>query len=589
MQQATTGRVRELSLLSQQLTVRMMSRTTKTLVLASSFCALLVTGLSNPAWADKDTRNTTAPGTTPAPVAPVVLPPSVAGVDAAVLKLQQSQRLAGLAVDWPGVQAYYAAGGQVLWTTPSGYSILGVHMVQQLQQAIAAGMPANDTLRQLAASLPQQITPEQAPDAEAWLSALYTASAYDAVAPLGTTQGQGAKLLPALAQSKDPVRAVGQQLPSFEMFWRLYAALPHYVHYYEQGGWPKVSGNEKIEIGDENTRVGQVKNRLLVTGELAQIGPDPELYDGDLELAVRQFQRNHGLNDDGVIGKRTIEEMNISAEQRLKQVLLNLDRMRQQSPDFEERYVFVNIPSTELRVIDGGITTFHSKAIVGRVARKTPTLKSEIFQVKLNPDWSVPGKIAAIDMLKHELEEPGYFAEKNVRVYTTDGKLVDPTRVNWREVKASGKFPYRLKQDAGPENALGPMKLDFQNDYAVFVHGTSTPQLFVKQDRFFSSGCVRVEDPLGLATFLLQDDPSWTRERVEDVVRGGKTTFAKLARPIPVHFVYMTAWVDEAGQAHFRQDVYDKDPGVSIPVTLNAPTLIAEQANSTVIRQGTSK
>ena len=144
------------------------------------------------------------------------------------------------------------------------------------------------------------------------------------------------------------------------------------------------------------------------------------------------------------------------------------------------------------------------------------------LQVKLNPDWSVPGKIAAIDMLKHELEEPGYFAEKNVRVYTTDGKLVDPTRVNWREVKASGKFPYRLKQDAGPENALGPMKLDFQNDYAVFVHGTSTPQLFVKQDRFFSSGCVRVEDPLQravdamVANFL--HDP-WLVRRLRPIVR----------------------------------------------------------------------
>ena len=151
----------------------------------------------------------------------------------------------------------------------------------------------------------------------------------------------------------------------------------------------------------------QVAERLLATGELPALGADPELYDPALEVAVKAFQKSHGLNNDGVIGKRTIEEMNVSAEARLEMVLLNLDRMRTESPDMEDRFVFVNIPSTELRVIDNGVTTFHANAIVGKAARKTPLLKSEIFQAKLNPDWSVPAKIARVDMLKHELEEPG--------------------------------------------------------------------------------------------------------------------------------------------------------------------------------------
>lgn len=565
-------------------------RALRHLVLAGCFGALAGSlGFSSAAVADKDDRNVLQPLQAPAAATPAIQSPAVAGIAAAVQRLQQSQRLAGLAVDWAGLQAYYAGSGHALWTTADGYSPLGAYLQRQLPQAIAAGMPAKPELRQLAAALPAQISSADAADAEALLSAVFTASAYDAVASLGAFQGQGAQLLPRIAKAKDPSRAVGQQLPSFEMFWRLYAALPEYVHYYEQGGWPKVSGAQKIEPGDKGPRVREVKDRLMVTGELVAHGDDPELYDSGLELAVRQFQRNHGLNDDGVIGKRSIEELNVSAEQRLKQVLLNLDRMREQSPDFEERYVFVNIPSTELRVIDGGVTTFHSNAIVGRVARKTPLLQSEIFQAKLNPDWSVPGKIAAIDMLKHELQEPGYFYKKNVRVFTSDGRQVDPRRINWKEVKASGTFPYRLKQDAGPENALGPVKLDFQNDHAVFIHGTSAPELFVKQDRFFSSGCVRVEDPLGLATFLLQDDPSWTRDRVEEVVRSGVTTYAKLKRPIPLHIVYMTAWVDEAGQAHFRNDVYDRDPGVAIPANLNTPTLIAEQSEGTATRQGSIK
>jgi murein L,D-transpeptidase YcbB/YkuD len=176
-------------------------------------------------------------------------------------------------------------------------------------------------------------------------------------------------------------------------------------------------------------------------------------------------------------------------------------------------------------------------------------------------------------------------------VYTSDGREVDPRSINWRDVKKTGYFPYRLKQDAGPENALGPMKLDFQNDYSVFIHGTSAPKLFAKQDRFFSSGCVRVDDPLGLATFLLQDDPSWNRERVEEVVKSGKITYAKLARPIPLHIVYMTAWVDEQGVANFRNDVYGFDPGTALPSNLAAPTLVAERQNGAAPaqRQGSNK
>ncbi len=533
------------------------------------------------ALADRDVRTTTTitpppPGAVP-PTDPAAQMPAIAGIDLAIERLEQGGRLAGLAVDWPGLKSYYAAGGVPLWTVPQGYSVSGAMLVNQLRCAIAAGMPATPQLQDLANTLPAQLPPAQVADGEALLSALYTATAFDATSEVGAHFGQGAALLTQLRNAKDQARAVGQQLPSFHMFWRLYAVLPAYVRLYEQGGWPTVSGTDKLEPGDKNMRVQQVKERLLVTGELAELGDDPQLYDTRLEVAMKLFQRAHGLNDDGVIGKRTIEAMTVSAEQRVKMVLLNLDRMRMESPEYEDRYLFVNIPSTELRIIENGVTTYHANAIVGKVSRKTPTLRSEVFQVKLNPDWSVPAKIAKIDMLKHELDEPGYFASKNVRVYTSDGREVNPRSIDWHEVKASGHFPYRLKQDSGPENALGPMKLDFQNDHAVFVHGTSTPKLFAKQDRFFSSGCVRVDDPLGLATFLLQDDPSWNRDRVDAVVKSGKITYAKLQRPIPLHFVYYTAWVDEGGAANFRNDAYKRDPAVKIPAGLQAQTQIAQQ------------
>ena len=561
-------------------------------VAVSAIClALVTTGLSDAALGDKDQRNVIAPVEGSSTPPPAAVAPAVAGIDAAIDRLQQSQRLANFSIDWPGLRAFYAGGAPTLWVTPTGYSALGSQLLQQVSKAVAAGMPVSAEIQSALASLPAQLSPEMPADVEALMSALFVAGAYDTTSAISKT-GSAVGLLASVRDAKDQPRAVALQFPAFHMFWRLHAALPTYVGYYERGGWPSVSGTEKIERGDKGPRVQQIAERLLVTGELPAIGADPELYDPALEAAVKAFQHAHGLNDDGVIGKRTIEEMNVSAEARLKMVLLNLDRMRAESPDMEDRFVFVNIPSTELRVIDNGVTTFHANAIVGKVSRKTPLLKSEIFQAKLNPDWSVPAKIAKIDMLKHELDEPGYFASKNVRVYTSDGRQIDPRSVNWHDVKKTGYFPYRLKQDAGPENALGPMKLDFQNDYSVFIHGTSAPKLFAKQDRFFSSGCVRVDDPLGLATFLLQDDPSWNRARVEEVVKGGKITYAKLARPIPLHIVYMTAWVDEQGVANFRNDVYDSDPSVAIPDGLASPTLIAEQQTSTTApgqRQGNNK
>jgi len=552
--------------------------------------ALVVSGMAGPAAADKDQRNVPAPteGATIAP--PAIQAPEVAGIEAAVDRLQQSGRLATLPIDWAGLKAFYASGAPALWVTLTSYSPLGLQLIHQVPKAAVAGMPVATDVQSALAGLPPQLSPAMPADVEAIMSAVYVAGAYDAISPIGGKKS-AAGLLADLRTAKDPSRTLAYEFPTFHMFWRLYATLPTYQAYYQRGGWPTVSGTQKIEPGDKGPRVHQVAERLLVTGELPALGSDPELYDPALEVAVAAFQHSHGLNDDGVIGKRTIEEMNVSAETRLKMLLLNLDRMRAESPDMEDRFVFVNIPSTELRVIDNGVTTFHANAIVGRVERKTPLLRSEIFQAKLNPDWSVPSKIAAVDMLRHELDEPGYFASKNVRVFTSDGKQIDPRSINWREVKKAGYFPYRLKQDAGPENALGPMKLDFQNDYSVFIHGTSAPKLFAKQDRFFSSGCVRVDDPIGLATFLLQDDPSWNRERVEEVVKGGKTTYAKLARPIPLHIVYMTAWVDEQGVANFRNDIYSNDPNIAIPATLGSPTLIAEQQGTTAIagRQGNNK
>ncbi|HEV8389975.1 MAG TPA: peptidoglycan-binding protein, partial [Dongiaceae bacterium] len=327
---------------------------------------LVATGLSGAAFGDKDERNVPASPSAAPPVAPTLVPvPEVVGIDAALDRLQRSQRLAALPIDWSGVRAFYVGGGSALWVTPTGYSVLGLQLLHQVPKAAAAGMPVPAEIQSAFATLSPETLSMLPADAEALMSALYVAAAYDATSPMNATPSSGAGLLGNLRAAGDQPRAIAAQFPTFHMFWRLHAALPTYIGYYEHGGWPTVSGTDKIEPGDKGPRVQQVAERLLVTGELPAIGTDPELYDPALEVAVKAFQHAHGLNDDGVIGKRTIEEMNVSAEDQLKMVLLNLDRMRAESPDMEDRFVFVNIPSTELRVIDNGVTTFHANAIVG--------------------------------------------------------------------------------------------------------------------------------------------------------------------------------------------------------------------------------
>jgi len=299
------------------------------LVVTTLCLGLISSGLTDAAHADKDQRNVIAPAAKEGPTEgpPAAVAPAVVGLPEAVDRLQQSQQLAALPVDWAGLKTFYVSEGPALWVTPTGYSALGSLLIRQVPKAAAAGMTVSAEVQALMAALPPQVPSEQAADTEVLMSALYITGAYDVTNAPGVPVNPGAGLLTNLRSAKDQARVVATQYPSFHMFWRLHAALPTYIGYYERGGWPTVSGSEKIEPGDKGPRVKQVAERLLATGELPVLGADPELYDPALEVAVQGFQKSHGLNNDGVIGKRTIEEMNVSAEQRVKMLLLNLDRI----------------------------------------------------------------------------------------------------------------------------------------------------------------------------------------------------------------------------------------------------------------------
>lgn len=505
------------------------------------------------------------------------VPAAVPEIALAFDALQREAATAGLSVDWSALKDYYAAhGNNAIWTTSNGYTLLGQAWIAQVPRAVRAGMALPEqTLFKIAGMTPPVDAASQTRN-EALMSAVFVASAVDAVGPLGGAQLRGPAVLDAVAKAKDPGDAIGREWPAYYRFWSLYAKLPAFVGYYQAGGWPTVPKVDKLEPGQSNGVIPAVRARLQYTGELTGSTRTDEVYDPELAAAVEAFQRTHGLNDDGVIGGRTLEELNVSAERRLQMILLNLDRMREQGGKFEPRHIVVNIPSQEVKVIEDGKVAFMTKAIVGKIDRKTPTLDSVIKLAKFNPEWNAPYKIASNDEVRRARANPSFLRDHGFTVYDGNGMEVDPDTINWHEV-GPGNFPYRLVQAPGPENALGPVKLDFPNPDSVYLHGTNQRQLFAKQDRYFSSGCMRMQQPIDMAAFLLSDDPDYPRSRIDQIVESGKTTLVPLKNPMAVHVVYMTAWADEDGVLQFRKDMYRYDRYADISKDLQpAASLIAE-------------
>jgi len=515
------------------------------------------------------TQENAAPA--PVPELPQPVPAAVPSIGAEFDALKTDPSFAGLTVDWEALKAYYAAHqNNAIWTHANGFSIQGQAWIAQIPLAVTAGMQVpQQTLIRIAGMTPPADAASQTRD-EALMSAFFVATAVEATGPLGDAKHRGAGVLDTMAQAKDPGSVMSLEWPGYYRFWKLYAELPVYENYYKAGGWPSVPKIDKLEPGKSDAIVPALRARLQATGELAATTRTDNEYDPDLTAAVELFQRNHGLNDDGVIGSRTVEEMNVPAATRLQMILLNLERMREVADKFEPRHLIVNIPSQEAKVIDNGKVAFWSKAIVGRVDRKTPTLDSVIKLAKFNPEWNAPAKIASNDEVRRARADPNFLTSKGFHVYDGNGMEVDPQQIDWTSV-GPGNFPYRLVQQPGPENALGPVKLDFPNPESVYLHGTNQKELFAKQDRFFSSGCMRLQRPVDLAAFLLQDDPNWQRDHIDQVVEAGKTTIVPLKTPMPIHVVYMTAWVDEDGVMQFRKDMYRYDKYPDIPAGLTAP------------------
>jgi L,D-transpeptidase YcbB len=349
----------------------------------------------------------------------------------------------------------------------------------------------------------------------------------------------------------------------------LRAALAVYRRIQEQGGWPRIPAMEgALNVGDSSEVVPVLRQRLFPAQVANAAGPAAMLYDAQLEQAVKAFQERHGLKPDGSVGGETLKMMNVPVEDRIDQILLNMERWRWVPKRFTpkelpDKYLFVNIPEYKLHVMEEGKEVFDMRVIVGKTMHSTPVFSDKLEYVVMAPFWNVPVSIV-VDELKPKLINNPNFLE------TQDMELVDPktksplspASVDWASV-TEDNFTYLIRQRPGPKNSLGLVKFLFPNEYNVYLHDTPTESLFSLASRGFSHGCVRVEEPLKLAKYLLQDHPEWNEAKIREAMNGGEEEWVTLKEKVPVYIVYFTAWVDANGAVHFRDDIYSHDKALA--------------------------
>jgi len=331
------------------------------------------------------------------------------------------------------------------------------------------------------------------------------------------------------------------------------------------GGWSPISDGPTMKLGLDDPRVPTLRYRLTVTGDLAGDlqPPAPPMnlaFDAELEAAVKRFQERHGLTADGAVGPGTRAALNVPVSARIDQIRINLERARWVMHELHGEFVLVNVAGFDVSYFRNDEPIWTSKVIVGRPYRETPIFKSTITYVVLNPTWTIPPGILVKDKLPVIKRDPGYLKRNNIRVIDSAGREVNPYSVDWSRYSGGRLPPFQLRQDPGDDNALGLVKIMFPNPYLVYLHDTPSKSLFDKDERVFSSGCIRVEKAFELAELVLNDPVRWNRAALDAAVATKKTQTVNLARPVPVLILYWTAQPRPDGQVIFRNDVYGRDP-----------------------------
>jgi len=358
--------------------------------------------------------------------------------------------------------------------------------------------------------------------------------------------------------------AAREAAPRLPLYARLREALAHYRERSGHPAWqqslPPLPGG-KLAPGHTYAGLALLAQRLAVLGDLAPDALVPLRYEGLLVDAVRAFQQRHGLAADGVVGKATLVQLQVTPAARVRQIELTLERLRWTPLMQGPRMVVINIPEFVLRayeVRDDRIQVQHEmKVVVGKALdTRTPLFDEDLRFIEFSPYWNVPPSIARTEIVPRLRRDPDYLAREDMEFLSADGR-VDRT-VSALQLDAVLAGQLRIRQRPGPKNALGDIKFVFPNHDNIYLHHTPATQLFERERRDFSHGCIRVEQPVALAKFVLQGMPDWTEDRIRQAMGRGESATLRLAEPVPVLIAYGTALVKE-GRIYFFQDIYGLD------------------------------
>ncbi len=333
-------------------------------------------------------------------------------------------------------------------------------------------------------------------------------------------------------------------------------AIRRYEGLVAAGGWPRIPNGPGLGLGSVDDRVSLLRKRLIITGDLPRSAGVGRKYLDFVVDGIKRFQMRHGLKATGRVYGSTLAALNVPASQRLAQLRLNLDRVRKIARQLKgKRYIVINIPAYQLQAIDRGRVHLYSRVITGKPSTPTPVTATSIRALNFYPYWNVPQSIAARALVPKVMQDRGYLARERIRAFAGSGE-VDTTRVNWSPSMARR---YTFRQDPGPGNALGLIRLDMPNKYTVYMHDTPLQRLFRYGVRAYSAGCIRVHKIFDLSAWLLKDNGGWSRSRVDSAVAAARAQTVNLPRPVPVYLVYVTGWGLPDGTAQFRVDIYNRD------------------------------
>lgn len=314
-----------------------------------------------------------------------------------------------------------------------------------------------------------------------------------------------------------------------------------------------------IDIWEDSSYIQSVNQKLNFLGYSAQDSIDFSDSLMGLFHAVKALQKAHGLNADGKLGRNTLIALDQSIEDKINSLYVNMERLRWLPDSLNKRHILVNIADFTLDYVNNQDTMIQMRTVVGKDFRQTPVFNARMTYLVFSPTWTVPPGILRNDVIPAVAKDINYLANKNMRVLDASGNSVDPTTIDWKRVRAGGKFPYRVRQNPGAQNALGRVKFMFPNKHSVYLHDTPSRELFARDERIFSSGCIRIEKPFELAKLLLADDSvRWNDNAIKEAMESGKETTVVLKSPVNVYIYYLTAW-SNGKEMSYRQDIYGRD------------------------------